>query len=156
MRPAQGVGGKICQISSCRDRGQHSCEQFWEFPEENSCLGLFWVFVRDYLLMTTTVKKPPEHLKEEGRKIWRKIAGESELDEPSALILQTLCEQYERMNEARELIKSDGLIVKDRFGQQKQHPAYANELSAAAAMMRAWRLLGYDQADSQQPGLFDD
>jgi P27 family predicted phage terminase small subunit len=99
--------------------------------------------------------RPPDHLTDEGKKLWRKIAADTDLDEPALLILQTMVEQYERVLEARQLIKLDGIVVKDRFGQQKQHPACAIERDANAAMMRAWRLLGYDQADSQQAKLFD-
>jgi len=102
-----------------------------------------------------TAKRAPEHLTEAGKTLWKKISAETELDEPALLILQTMVEQYERVLEARVLIKAEGIVVMDRFGQKKQHPACAIERDANAAMMRAWRLLGYDQVDSQQPGLFE-
>ena len=130
---------------SRRDHGARSREDSGEFLNRN-LLG--------WLIMTTTNRRAPQHLTDAGRELWKKIAGDSELDEPALLILQTLCEQFDRMNEARALLKAEGIVVKDRFSQPKQHPACAIERDAAAAMMRAWRLLGYDQVGDAQPSLF--
>jgi|SRR5581483_4258221 len=88
--------------------------------------------------------KPPKHLTSDARKLWQRIFNEVDLDEPALLLLNTLCEQFDRMNQARELLKRDGIVVKDRFGQDKPHPACGVEVNAAAGMMRAWRLLGFD------------
>jgi P27 family predicted phage terminase small subunit len=90
--------------------------------------------------------KPPNHLTADGKKLWQTIADDVELDQPALLILGTLCEQFDRMNQARLILKREGILVKDRFGQQKQHPACGIERDSAAAVMRAWRLLGFDQA----------
>ena len=99
--------------------------------------------------MTTN---PPTHLSSAGKKLFVRIASEIELDEPALLLLTTLCEQYDRMNQARELLKKEGIVVKDRFGQDKQHPAVGIEVNAAAGMMRAWRLLGFDQEPPKAMG----
>jgi P27 family predicted phage terminase small subunit len=89
--------------------------------------------------------KPPSHLTSAGKKLWRDIAAETaELDAPARLLLQTLCEQHERMNEARMILAKEGIITTDRFDQTKPHPAISIEVNAIAAITRCWRLLGFD------------
>lgn len=90
--------------------------------------------------------QPPKHLTPEGRKLWKTISDDVELDQPALLLLTTLCEAFDRMNQAREVLKRDGILVKDRFGQEKAHPACGIERDSSASLMRAWRLLGFDQA----------
>jgi P27 family predicted phage terminase small subunit len=89
--------------------------------------------------------KPPEHLTAAAKKLWRTIVDEVELDGPALLLLTTMCEMHDRMNQARAVLKREGILAKDRFGQLKPHPACSIERDSAAAMMRAWRLLGFDQ-----------
>jgi len=60
------------------------------------------------------------------------------------LLLNTLCQQWDRMMQAREILRASGLVLTDRFGQFKPHPAASLERDAITAMMRAWRLLGFD------------
>ena len=48
------------------------------------------------------------------------------------------------MQQARELIEAEGLIVEDRFGQKKAHPAVAIERDAKASFLRCIRELGLD------------
>lgn len=89
--------------------------------------------------------KPPAHLTPKAKKLWNAIFDDIELDAAALLLLNTLAEQFDRYNEARAILKTEGVIVTDRFGQKKQHPACLLERDAATGMMRAWRLLGFDQ-----------
>jgi P27 family predicted phage terminase small subunit len=93
--------------------------------------------------------KPPGHLSRQAKALWRKIAAESDVDAAGAVLLDTLCEAWDRMHQARELIASQGCIVREKTaaGNEKlrPHPAIAQEHQAAQTMMKAWRLLGFDQ-----------
>ena len=91
-----------------------------------------------------TSKAPPGHLTDAGKKVWKSISRDMALDAPALLLLQTLCEQFDRMNEARAILKKEGILSKDRFGQTKPHPAVSIEVNAIAALTRCWRLLGFD------------
>src|ERR1035438_6070419 len=92
-------------------------------------------------------QQQPKHLTAAGKKLFREISDEIDVsDRAASLLLMTLCEQFDRMNKARAIIAKDGVIIDDRFGQKRAHPACAIERDATAAMMRAWRLLGFDQA----------
>jgi phage terminase small subunit len=93
----------------------------------------------------STNPKPPGDLTPEGKQLWRRIYDEIDVDEPARLLLDTLCRQFCRMEEAREAIAKEGAVSKDRFGQYKPSPWVAIERDSSASMMRAWRLLGFDQ-----------
>jgi P27 family predicted phage terminase small subunit len=89
-------------------------------------------------------KSAAGHLTVEGKKLWKRIAAEVELDAPALLLLTTLAEQFDTTNEARALLKKEGVVINDRFGQAKRHPACSIELAAIASLTRCWRLLGFD------------
>ncbi|HCC58651.1 MAG TPA: hypothetical protein DEQ47_15605 [Solibacterales bacterium] len=95
-----------------------------------------------------STNQPPAHLTAAGKKLWKKIEAEIELDEPAYLLLQTLVESHDRMHQAREILARDGILVEDRFGVQRAHPCIQIERDSAAALMRAYRYLGLDL---QQP-----
>ncbi len=88
--------------------------------------------------------KPPKHLSSEAKKWWEQVVADYTIDDAAALVLLTACEAFDRRREAREMLKKEGLVVQDRFGQPKPHPAASIERDAAATLLRAWRVLGLD------------
>lgn len=93
--------------------------------------------------------KPPAHLSEEAKKLWKSTVENYDIDEQAAMILQAGLEAMDRRTEAREMIAAEGAIQVDRFGQKKPHPAVGIERDSAQTLMKAFRLLGMDLA---QPG----
>ncbi|WP_292409994.1 P27 family phage terminase small subunit [Mesorhizobium sp.] len=53
-------------------------------------------------------------------------------------------EAHDRGEEAREILKADGIVITDRVGTKKAHPAVAIERDARVAFMRGVRELGLD------------
>ena len=102
--------------------------------------------------MNAKKPRPPAHLTVEAKKLWQRIFDENEVDEAALLLLNTLCEQWDRMTEARAAIAKDGAVCRDRFGQSKASPWISIERDAAATMTRCWRLLGFDQVPSGAMG----
>lgn len=93
----------------------------------------------------TDPAKAPKTLSREAAKWWWSLVFEYELnDEAGLLLLQTSLEAFDRMREAQQQIASDGLIVADRFGQLKAHPAAAIERDARAQMLTALKALNCD------------
>ena len=88
--------------------------------------------------------KSPSHLSKEAQGWWKRITDEFDIDCATSLVLQSVLEAFDRSREARALLKRDGVIVVDRFGQQKAHPAAAVERDSYATMLRGWRMLGLD------------
>jgi hypothetical protein len=51
----------------------------------------------------------------------------------------------------KEAIDRDGVVVPDRFGALRTHPAHAVERDSRAAFLQALRQLGFEQPQ-EQPG----
>jgi P27 family predicted phage terminase small subunit len=97
----------------------------------------------------TVPKKPahppaPERLSAEAKSWWAKIVSEYDLDDASLLILESALESFDRMRQAQALLKKEGIVVKDRFGQPKQHPATLIERDSKAMLLRQVKALGLD------------
>ena len=58
----------------------------------------------------------------------------------------------DRVREAQAILKREGIVVKDRFGQARTHPAVAIERDARGAMLRAIRACGLDFAIDVEGG----
>ncbi len=51
---------------------------------------------------------------------------------------------WDRASEARRVLKKEGAIIHDRFGQKKMHPATQIEAQSMASFMRLLRETGID------------
>ncbi len=91
-----------------------------------------------------TTPKPPEHLSREAKSWWRKITEEWELGNDALLVLRGALEAFDRCQQARKLLEKEGLVVLDRFKQQKVHPAATIERDSRLQMVRCWRALNLD------------
>ena len=91
-----------------------------------------------------SIPKPPKGLSRDAKAWWRRIVGAWELDDAALLLLEGALESFDRMREAQAILKAEGLVVKDRFGQQKQHPATLVERDAKSSLLRGIKALGLD------------
>jgi P27 family predicted phage terminase small subunit len=100
--------------------------------------------------------KPPADLSREAKALWARIYAEVDLDSAAVLLLDTLCQQFDRMTAARQLVAKEGMVVEETTAagnkKQRAHPACAIERDAAATMTRCWRLLGFDQMPVNEMG----
>ncbi len=87
---------------------------------------------------------PPAHLSPEAKGWWARVISGWDLDDPSLLLLESALELFDRMRQAQRLIKKDGMVVKDRFGQRRPHPACLIERNSKLGMLRHLRELGLD------------
>jgi P27 family predicted phage terminase small subunit len=89
--------------------------------------------------------KPPDHLGERERQIWRDVFEDFELSTRTAeAVLIAALEAHQRARECREAISRDGMTVLGRDGQDKVHPLLAVERDARAAFLTAIRALGLE------------
>lgn len=89
--------------------------------------------------------KPPKGLSTEARRWWREIRTEYEIrDSAGLLLLQTAAEQFDRMRIEEATVAKEGSVVRDRFGQPKQHPAVLNAREARAALLKCLKALNLD------------
>jgi P27 family predicted phage terminase small subunit len=88
--------------------------------------------------------KAPAGLSTEAKKWWRKIVGEWSMDDSGLMILESALECFDRMRQAQASIAAEGAVVKDRFGQLKQHPAILTERDAKGGLLRHLKALNLD------------
>lgn len=89
----------------------------------------------------------PRHLAAQTREWVRGVIADYDLDPHHFKILVKAAEAHDRGEEARKLLKVDGIVITDRFGTKKAHPAVAIERDARTAFMRAVRELALDVAE---------
>jgi phage terminase small subunit len=86
----------------------------------------------------------PSHLSLEMRKFWDEVTKEYELECEAQLTLRAACENWDRAQQARELVNREGLVQ-----DHKRHPAIDIEKQAYGLFLRSVRALGLDVI---QPG----
>lgn len=94
---------------------------------------------------------PPRHLSADSKSFWRRIVAEYDLEEHHRRVLTAACEAWDRMNAAGAAIRSGGLIVTDRFAQERAHPAVAIERDSRIAFIRALRELDLEGESLPDP-----
>ena len=93
---------------------------------------------------------PPKDLSREARKLWARLFDAADIDPVAEILLDTLCRSWDRLQQARELLAKEGIVVQEKTAhggmKARAHPAVLVEHNAAATLCRCWRLLGFDQA----------
>jgi phage terminase small subunit len=92
---------------------------------------------------------PPSGLSDAAKAWWRETVAEYELEAHHLRLLTEAAWSWDRAQQARALVDAEGMVLRDRFGQAKAHPAVAIERDSRAAYLRACRELDLDGA--QQP-----
>jgi hypothetical protein len=98
-----------------------------------------------------TIPRPPQGAGPSGRRIWRAIVGEFELDEHEKALVTALVRQVDRLDALEALIEEEGLTVAGH-GSLKVHPAVVEARQSAIAVARisaALRLPAGEQQDGQ-------
>jgi len=90
--------------------------------------------------------KAPNHLSPEMKKFWRDVLKDYELESDALLVLRTAAEQWDRAQQARETLATEGITLKD-----KKHPAIDVEKQAVGLFLRSMRQLGLDIVAPGQP-----
>ena len=85
----------------------------------------------------------PEHLSKESKEIWKKLDLSFLLEASHRVLLKVALESYDRYQEARRNLDSEGLTYK--VGNLiKENPAAKIEKEARSGFLQAWRLLQFD------------
>lgn len=98
----------------------------------------------------------PSHLQPETQKWFKAVLADFDLEPHHVRLLTLAAEAWDRGEEAREAIATDGAYVKDRFGQLKAHPAVAVERDSRIGFARLLRELALDVSapgESRPPGI---
>lgn len=91
-----------------------------------------------------TGKRAPQHLQPKTRAWWRAVVNGYELEPHHVRLLTLAAEAWDRGQDARELVATEGAVYRDRFDQPRAHPAVAIERDARLAFARLLRELDLD------------
>jgi P27 family predicted phage terminase small subunit len=100
--------------------------------------------------------RAPAHLSSQSRKWWLSVVNDYELQSHHLRLLTLAAEALDRAQEAREILQEENIIVHDRYGKPKAHPAVAIERDSRLAFARLLRELDLDASqppDSRPPNL---
>jgi len=98
--------------------------------------------------------KPPAHLRQATKKWFASVLDDFDLDPHHIRLLALAGEAWDRGQQAREVVDSDGMVFTDRFGQPKARPEIAIELNSRTSFARLLRELALDidaPADTPRP-----
>jgi hypothetical protein len=89
----------------------------------------------------------------EGKKLKKSILAEFDIPDRGGLeILNRAIESFCRMREAEEIIDHEGLVVLNRFGEAREHPALNTERKARGQFLLALKQLNLDVLPPNQNG----
>ena len=94
--------------------------------------------------MKAITPKAPVHLSDSTRVWWRSVVREYQLEPHHLRLLQAAAECWDRLQQARELLARDGLVIEGREGGMRPHPAAAIERDSRIAFARLIRELDLD------------
>jgi len=98
--------------------------------------------------------KAPSHLSAPAREFWRWAIHEFVLEPNHLLLLAKALEAFDRAEQARNVIRRDGMFISDRYGQPRPHPAVQIERDSRDALARLLRqldLAGEPDASRRRP-----
>lgn len=87
---------------------------------------------------------PPKNLSLRAKKLWKTVDDEWLLDKNALIILERVCESFDRYLQAKDLLDAEGIIIKSSTGLPKKHPAVEVERIARVGFLQAWRMLNLD------------
>ncbi|MGR9372311.1 P27 family phage terminase small subunit [Rhizobium leguminosarum] len=100
--------------------------------------------------------KPPKHLRASTAKWFRSVIDNFDLEPHDVRLLTLAAESWDRGQQAREIVDSEGMTFNDRFGQPKARPEIGIERDSRISFARLLRELSLDIGapdDSRPPGL---
>ena len=86
--------------------------------------------------------RPPSYLSPRSKTLWADVLAAYDLAAAELEVLRLACVALDRADMARRAIRREGLLVRDRFDQQKEHPAVAIEATARRAFAALVSQLG--------------
>ncbi len=88
--------------------------------------------------------RAPRHLSTPSRTWWESVVSSYELEPHHIRLLTHAAESWDRAAEARKLVDKEGIVILDRFGQQKEHPATRIERDSRLTFAKLLRELALD------------
>ena len=97
---------------------------------------------------TAGLPQPPPHLSDSSAAWFRDVVGKYKLEPHELRLLTLACEALDEVDEAREIIEADGLVITNYHGNEKRHPAARVRDKAATRFYRLVEKLGISEASN--------
>ena len=81
--------------------------------------------------------KVPSGISPRSSRLWRAVVAEYELSDAELEVLRSACEQLDRADEAAAILKRHPLVVVDRYGNPRAHPAIEVERKARGVIRQS-------------------
>ena len=98
-----------------------------------------------------SIPRPPKGAGTAGRRLWRAICGEYELEEHERALVTALVRQVDRLDALEDLVAAEGLMLTGH-GTQKVHPAAVEARQTAIAIARIAAALRLPAGEQQEDG----
>ena len=99
----------------------------------------------------TTNARVPSHLASATKRWYRQVLDDYALEPHHLRLLTLAAEAWDRCGQARTVLAEQGIVVIDRNGQPKAHPAVAIERDSRIAFARLMRELDLDGEPGPDP-----
>ena len=99
-----------------------------------------------------TKPKPPADLWGAGRRLWRSVTSQYDVAGVENLLAE-LCKLADRLQEIRDALNRDGLMIGEP-GKQRRHPLADLEVKVSAQFQKVYKQMGLsdDQEPKRNPG----
>jgi len=89
----------------------------------------------------------PKGLSKEAQRLWKDTAtGWNICDSAGLSLLESACRWLDQLRKAERILKRDGTVTTDRFGQQRPHPALEIAKAASAEYRACIKALELEEA----------
>jgi len=83
-----------------------------------------------------------DDLSEAATRLYASVMSDFELTDPEAAVLVEGLRSWDRAEEARKIVDSEGVTMRNRFGHPERHPAVIIERDSRRDFVAAMRQLG--------------
>jgi phage terminase small subunit len=88
---------------------------------------------------------PPNHLSKKMKAFWISVFERKDLEPHEAMIFLKACEAHDRAEQARRILKREGLTYQDRFQQPRARPEVSIEFRGRATFAKLlWQINLYE------------
>jgi phage terminase small subunit len=104
----------------------------------------------EWVNLVADLAKPPTNLTPVMRRFWRDVLRDYRLEPHHLLLLESACRAWDRAEQARKSIESDGILLEGRYG-KRQNPAVVVERDAKNLFKSCLIQLGLDLEQPTTP-----
>ena len=88
--------------------------------------------------------RPPPHLSAAATRLYASVVEDYRLEAHHLASLTKALEAWDRAEQARRLVEAEGIVIANRLGERKPHPAVAIERDSRSAFLAGMRQLALD------------